>query len=108
MPYLGEKSRNTKRNFFILFVIVAQVMVACGTAARDVPTSVPTTAPPSTPTATITPEPADPAAIVQSFYQAYNEGDVEAALTFVADDIKCRGHCYLKGKESFRSFIEGI
>jgi len=98
---------NIKRNHFILFVILAQALAACGTAAPQSPASVPTTAPPLAPTPTVTPEPADPAAIVQSFYKAYNEGDVKAAMALIVDDIKCRGHCYLNGKESFQSFIEG-
>lgn len=98
---------NTKRSLYIFFVILAQALAACGTAAPEVPTSVPTTAPPLTPTSTVTPESADPTAVVQSFYKAYNDGEVEAALAFIADDINCRGHCYLNGKEAFRSFIEG-
>ena len=98
---------NTKRNLFILFVILTPLLAACEGAASAEPISVSTTAPLLTPTSTFTPEPADPTAVVQSFYKAYNDGDVEAALAFIADDIKCRGHCYLNGKEAFRSFIEG-
>jgi ketosteroid isomerase-like protein len=49
----------------------------------------------------------DPAAIAQEFYKATNAGDLEAAMALVAEDVKCRGSCYLNGKESFRSFIQG-
>jgi ketosteroid isomerase-like protein len=48
-----------------------------------------------------------PDKIVQGFYQALNDGDVESALTFIADDIECRGHCYITGKDSFQAFIQG-
>ncbi len=44
---------------------------------------------------------------MQSFYKAFNDGDIDATMAFVADDIKCRGHCYITGKEAFRSFIHG-
>jgi ketosteroid isomerase-like protein len=49
----------------------------------------------------------DPAAIAQSFYQAINEGDIDAAMQLVAEDVKCRGACYLSGKQSFQSYIQG-
>jgi hypothetical protein len=98
---------NIKRSLFILLVMLAQALTACGALNPQAPTSVLGTLPPPTPTSTVTPAPADPAEIVQSFYKAYNEGDVEAAMAFIADDIKCRGHCYLTGSEAFRSFIEG-
>ena len=78
---------NTKRFLSILMILLVTtclLLTACGSAA-----------------------PADPAAIAQSFYKAVNEGDIDAAMVFVADDIKCRGGCYLDGKESFRAFIQG-
>jgi len=96
---------NTKRILFILFVILSQALAACGSAFPLPPTLVPVTGPTSVPT-TI-PEAADPAAIAQNFYKAINAGDIEAAMAFVAEDVKCRVGCYLTGKESFRSFIQG-
>jgi hypothetical protein len=54
-----------------------------------------------------TPEVAGPDEIVQSFYQAMNDGDLESAMTFIANDIECRGHCYLTGNDSFQTFIQG-
>jgi ketosteroid isomerase-like protein len=47
-------------------------------------------------------KPSDPSAIAQNFYQALNAGDLEAAMTLVADDVKCRGECYFTGKDLFR------
>ena len=76
---------NTKHIFLILLVILTQALAACGSAA------------PAT----------DPAAVAQSFYKAVNEGDIDAAMALVADDIKCRGGCYLDGIESFRAYIQG-
>jgi hypothetical protein len=94
----------TKYMLLILFVILAQALAACGTATPAAPASEPTAAPP-VPTAT--PEPIDPAAIAHEFYKATNAGDLEAAMALVAEDVKCRGGCYLTGKESFRSYIQG-
>jgi hypothetical protein len=95
---------NTKHILFILFVILAPLLVACGTAAPAAPVSEPTTAP-SVPTST--PEPVDPAAIAQEFYRATNAGDLEAAMALLAENVKCRGGCYITGKEAFRSYIQG-
>ena len=76
----------TKNVLFILFITlcVAQALAACGASA-----------------------PADPAAIAQNFYAALNQGDVDTAMTFVSEDVQCRGACYLNGIESFRSYIQG-
>jgi len=96
---------NTNRILFILFVTlcVAQALAACGSPATPAalpsePSSISTSAP----APTVTPEPVDPAAIAQSFYQAYNEGDLEALMALVADDIKVRGGAYLTGKDRFQ------
>jgi hypothetical protein len=77
---------NAKHTFIILFLTlcVGQLLAACGAAA-----------------------PADPAAIAQNFYAALNEGDVDTAMTFVSEDVQCRGACYLNGIESFRAYIQG-
>lgn len=61
----------------------------------------------STTTAMTTPEVASPEKIVQDFYQAIDDGDLETAMTFIADNIECRGHCYITGKDSFQTFIQG-
>ena len=97
---------NTKYILFILFVILAQALAACATPAAPVvePTSAP--APTSAPTAT--PEPADPAEVVQGFWSAMKTGDVDAAMTFVAEDAKCKGSCYFSGKQAFQSYLLGM
>src|SRR4030095_9054004 len=97
-----RNAMNTKRILFILFVILAQVLAACGTAATPVaPASESTLAPTSASVPTATPEPADPAEIVQGFWAAMEAGDVESAMTFLAEDAKCRGACYFSSPESF-------
>src|SRR5678816_3654091 len=101
---------STKNTLFVLFLTlcVAQVLAACGsqTAPAAIP-SEPASVSTAAPAPTATPEPVDPAAIAQSFYQAYNAGDIEAAMALVAEDMKCRGGCYLTGKERFRFYIQG-
>lgn len=95
---------NTKHISIVLLIIgVVATLAACGTAVPTSPASEPTT-PPPVPTAT--PEPVDPATIAQSFYQAYNAGDIEALMALVAEDVKCRGGCYLTGKDRFRLYIQ--
>ena len=77
---------HSKPMIFIPVVLAAMVLAACTSAASKT---------------------ADPAETIQSFYQAMNDGDIEAAMPFVAEDIECSGHCHLMGKESFRAFIQG-
>ena len=97
---------NTKHMLFILFVILAQALAACGSPAIPIieTTSVPT----SVPAPTATPEPADPAEVVQAFWDAMAVGDMDAAMAFVAEDVKCRGSCYLTGKDSLRAYLQGM
>jgi ketosteroid isomerase-like protein len=52
--------------------------------------------------------PAEQLWIVQQYYALINAGDLEAAMSFVADDVKCRGACYLTGKASYQTYVEGI
>lgn len=100
---------NTKRILFILFVILAQTLAACGTAATPAaPASEPTLAPTSAPAPTATPEPADPAEIVQGFWAAMMAEDVDAAMAFLAEDAKCRGACYFSSTDSFNAYLQGI
>jgi hypothetical protein len=100
---------NTKRYLFILFVILAQALAACGTVATPAaPASEPTLAPTAAPAPTATPEPVDPTQVVQGFWSAIESGDVDAALDFVAEDAQCRGACYITGKDSLRFYLQGI
>jgi hypothetical protein len=77
---------NTKRIFFFLLVLLAQVLAACGTAA--------------------TPEPAGPAEMAQEFYKALNAGNIKAAMALVSDDIKQQGDLPITDKESFQSLLQ--
>lgn len=48
-------------------------------------------------------------AIVQDYHRARTSGDVERAMTWVADDITCRAPgADLDGKEAYRQFIGGF
>ena len=97
---------NTKHNLFILIVSLALAMTACNAATpTSAPTAVPTIVPTLVPTSTPTP---DPAAVVQSFWNAMEAKDVQAAMALVADDAKCRGACYFSGPDSFNAYLQGI
>jgi len=48
-------------------------------------------------------------AIVQDYHRAWTSGDVDRAMTWVADDITCRAPGEdLTGKEAYRKFIAGF
>lgn len=46
---------------------------------------------------------------VMKYHRAWTSGDIETAMTYVADDITCRapGHD-LDGKDAYREFIGGF
>ena len=67
----------------ILLVFLSQIVAACASQS-----------------------PSDPAEVVQAFYAALNDGDLEAAMSFVSDEVQCRGHCYTNGQEPFRALIQ--
>ena len=97
---------NTKRYLFILFVILAQVLAACGSPAPATevvpePTLVPTAA------AAPTPVGPDPIAVVEDFYTALNAKDVDAAMAFVAEDAHWRGTPTVTGKDRIRDYLKG-
>jgi len=47
--------------------------------------------------------------IVQRYHRAWTSGDVERAMTHVADDITCRAPGIdLNGKDAYRDFIGGF
>jgi hypothetical protein len=96
---------NTKRNLFILIVLLSLAMTACSAATLTPAITVePTLAPTSVPTSTPAP---DPAEVVQGFWNALAAGDVDGALLFVAEDIQCTGSCFFSGTASFRAYIQG-
>jgi hypothetical protein len=92
---------NLKAKPFILFVIIAQLIAACGNGGLSVATSVPIAI--STPTT----DPLKSAKIVQAFWDAMEAGDLETAMVYVGDNVTCAGYCYFKGKETFRSYLQG-
>lgn len=47
--------------------------------------------------------------IVHSYHRAWTSGDVERAMTFIADDITCRAPGVdLNGKEAYVAYIAGF
>jgi hypothetical protein len=59
-------------------------------------------------TETATPLPAaDPAAVVQDFWDKFNAGDLEGAMALTSADVKCRGRCYFGGQDAFRGVLQG-
>ena len=52
--------------------------------------------------------PAEQIWIAQKHYEAINSGNLEAAMALVAEDVKCRGTCYLNGKESYQSLVQAF
>lgn len=91
---------NIKANILILFVILAQLLSACGSGALSA-TSVPTAYP--TPTV----DPFQSAKTVQAFWDALEDGDLDTAMVYVADNASCAGYCYFTGKPAFQSFLQG-
>jgi hypothetical protein len=45
---------------------------------------------------------------MQSFNRALEDGNLEAAMALLADDIKFRGVPYLSGKDAVRRYLQGI
>ena len=81
-------------------IIVMQLLAACGISpqfAASTPTAVPT---PTT-------DPLLAAKIVQAFWDALEEGDLETAIGYIGDDAVCAGFCYFKGRERFESYLQG-
>jgi ketosteroid isomerase-like protein len=52
--------------------------------------------------------PAEQVWIAQKHYEAINTGNLDAAMMFVAEDVQCRGTCYLNGKESYQFLVQGF
>ncbi|MGO2863406.1 MAG: nuclear transport factor 2 family protein [Brevibacterium sp.] len=50
-----------------------------------------------------------PKTIVRDYHHAWTSGDVDQAMTFVADDVFCRAPGVdLRGKDAYREFIAGF
>ena len=95
---------NTKPSLFVLFVILAQVLAACGSPAPATEVAPePTLAPTSVPE----PVQPDPVVVVQEFIAAVNVNDIEAAMALVAEDARWRGSPTLTGKDRIRDYLKG-
>ena len=92
---------NIKAYFFIpvAFVFV-QILSACSGGGVPV-TSTPTVM--STPTT----DPMQAAKTVEAFWDALEAGDLDTAMVYVSDDVTCTGYCHFKGKDTFRSYLQG-
>lgn len=53
--------------------------------------------------------PTDSISIVQDYHRAWTSGDVDTAMTYVADDVNCRAPGKdLTGKPAYREYIAGF
>jgi ketosteroid isomerase-like protein len=83
--YKRRKIINTKSNYLFLFVLLVFSLTACGTPA---------------------PAAADPATVVQGFWDAMNAKNIDAAMAFVADDVQTRGGPFnFENKAAFNAFL---
>ena len=95
---------STKSKYLFLFVLLSSILAACA-APAPAPTAVPVVVSTSTPVPVPTTSAIDPVAIAQGFWDAVNSHDIDEAMTFVADDVECRGGCYFTGRDMFNSFM---
>ena len=89
----------------ILLVLLMGLIAGCTSPAPTVTPIPEPTLPPPTPT-TVESQ-ADPAEVVQGFWEAMDAQDIDAAMIFIADDVQLRGRGYLNGKEAVLSFLQG-
>jgi ketosteroid isomerase-like protein len=90
----------------ILVLISTMFVAACG--VPETPAAVTSGPATALPVSTATPEPADPLTIVHNFQKGLEDGDLEAAMALLADDIKFRGVPYLSGKDAVRRYLQAI
>ncbi len=83
-----------------LFLILAYLLTACGASSLFA-------APTPTPLPTPTNDPLYAARIVESFWNALNMGDLETAMVYVGEDIRCANFCYFTGRQTFQSYLQG-
>jgi hypothetical protein len=92
---------NIRAALFLLFIVLAQLLAACGTGGLFSAGSTPTAMP------TPTTDPLQSAKVVQAFWDALEAGDVETALVYLDEDAVCAGNCYFKGKATFQTYLQG-
>jgi ketosteroid isomerase-like protein len=91
---------------FTLFVfLVLGLISGCTGPAPTVPAVPEPTLPPPTPATAQSL--ADPAEVVQGFWDALKAKDLDTAMTFVADDVQLRGRGFVNGKEALQNFLQG-
>jgi ketosteroid isomerase-like protein len=95
----------------LVCVLVAAGCVPAATPAPPSPTAAPPTSVPPTP-APPTPvpptPPPDPAATVKAWVEAFNKGDVDAALAFFADSATAMGHFQAASKDDLRMSFQWL
>ena len=91
---------SNKIAFFILLIIVTQMLVACAGSSLFAP-------PTATAVPTPTNDPQSSAKVVQAFWDALEAGDVEKAMTYVDEHIECTGYCHFTGKRTLQSYLQG-
>lgn len=92
---------NIRAAHFILFILLVQLLAACGAGSSLFADPTPTVAP------TPTNDPLQSAKIVQAFWDALEGGDLETALVYLDEDAVCAGNCYFKGKATFQTYLQG-
>jgi ketosteroid isomerase-like protein len=50
----------------------------------------------------------EPVAVIEAFHEALNDGDLDAAMNFVADDARFITDTLHEGKAQVRVFFEGV
>jgi hypothetical protein len=99
---------NYKRFLIVLCLVASQILAACTGQPSESQVEPVVTSAPSVDGEEAILSAADPAIVVQGFWDAMASGNIDAAMEFVADDAKCRGSCYFSGKPSFESYLEGM
>ena len=91
---------SNKIAFFILLIIVTQMLVACAGSSLFAP-------PTATAVPTPTNDPQSSAKVVQAFWNAMEAGDIETAMIYVDEKVECTGYCHFTGKVTLQSYMQG-
>ena len=92
---------NVKAIFLILSISLPLLFTACGSNplfASPTPIVMPTP----------TNDPLSAAKVVESFWNALNAGDLDTAMVYVHDEIKCANFCHFSGRLVFESYLHGF
>jgi hypothetical protein len=91
---------HTKLTLLILFIVLSQVLAACGDGMVPVTSTTPVNLTP-------TDDPFRSGQIVQAFWDALGAGDVETAMSYVDEKVSCGGYCHFTGRRAFESYLRG-